>query len=98
MPKPTQTADEVFGVIDIKNPATEACVALLKQVLADAEKGNITTVGIVACGPSDFGAQIAGPDARSVNLGLDVLKAKIIAGVTQPAPARSAILRPGRRQ
>lgn len=95
MPKPTDKFEDVIGVVDITSPASQACVSLLKQILADAEKGLITTVGIVACGPSDFGAQIAGPDARSVNLGIDVLKAKIIAGVTQPAP--SAILRPGRR-
>jgi hypothetical protein len=67
------------------NEASEACVALLEQVLADAKAGSITTVGVVACGPSDFGAQIAGPDARSVNLGLDVLKQKILTAVTQPA-------------
>ena len=65
--------------------ASDACVALLEQVLADAKAGNITTVGVIACGPSDFGAQIAGPDARSVNLGLDVLKGKILSAVTQPA-------------
>lgn len=77
------------------NPASLACVALLEQVLADAKAGNITTVGIVACGPADFGANIAGPDARSVNLGLDVLKAKIVAAVTQPAVMTApTILRP----
>lgn len=67
------------------NQSSLACIELLEQVLTDAKAGNINTVGIVACGPSDFGAQIAGPDARSVALGLDVLKAKIVAAVTQPA-------------
>jgi hypothetical protein len=77
------------------NEASEACISLLEQVLADAKAGNITTVGIVACGPADFGAQIAGPDARSVNLGLDVLKSKIIAALTQPAvDMRPNIMRP----
>ena len=75
--------------------ASEACVALLEQVLADAKAGNITTVGVIACGPGDFGAQIAGPDARSVNLGLDVLKHKILSAVTQPAvDMRPNIMRP----
>lgn len=77
------------------NDSSEACVQLLEQILADAKAGNITTVGVVACGPSDFGAQIAGPDARSVNLGLDVLKQKIISAVTQPAvDMRPNIMRP----
>jgi hypothetical protein len=77
------------------NEASEACISLLEQVLSDAKAGNITTVGIVACGPADFGAQIAGPDARSVNLGLDVLKSKIIAALTQPAvDMRPNIMRP----
>jgi hypothetical protein len=77
------------------NEASEACISLLEQVLADAKAGNITTVGIVACGPADFGAQIAGPDARSVNLGLDVLKHKILSAVTQPAvDMRPNIMRP----
>jgi len=73
-----------FGTQRIKsmtetlNPSSLACIELLEQVLTDARAGSINTVGIVACGPSDFGAQIAGSDARSVALGLDVLKAKIV--------------------
>ena len=87
------TSDEAL------NPASLACIDLLMQVLADAKKGNVTSVAVVACGPSDFGANIAGPNAPAMNMGLDVLKARIISGVTQPAP-RSPILQPrpvGRR-
>ena len=81
------------------NPASLACIDLLMQVLSDAKAGNVTSVAVVACGPNDFGANMAGPNAPAMNMGLDVLKAKIIAGVTQPAP-QSPILRPrpvGRR-
>ena len=81
------------------NPASLACMDLLMQVLADAKAGNVTSVAIVACGPSDFGANMAGPNAPAMNMGLDVLKAKIVAGVTIAPPA-SPILRPrpvGRR-
>lgn len=81
------TADEAL------NPASLACIDLLMQVLTDAKAGNVTSVAIVACGPSDFGANMAGPNAAAMNMGLDVLKAKIIAGVTQSAPS-SPILRP----
>ncbi len=87
------------------NPASLACVELLNKVLEDARAGNVTSVAIVACGPSDFGANMAGPNAPAMNMGLDVLKAKIISGVTQPqytpkrsvvTPMRSPIKVPGR--
>lgn len=75
--------------------ATDACIALLEQVLSDAKAGNVTTVGIVACGPADFGAQIAGPDARSVYLGCGVLQSRIVSALTQPAvDMRPTVLRP----
>lgn len=67
------------------NESSLACIALLEQVLSDAKAGNITTVGVIACGPGDFGAQIAGPDARSVYMGCGVLQDKVIRAVTQPA-------------
>lgn len=75
------------------NPASLACIDLLMQVLADAKAGNVTSVAVVACGPNDFGANMAGPNAPAMNMGLDVLKAKIVAGVTVQAP-QSPILRP----
>jgi hypothetical protein len=81
------TADEAL------NPASLACIDLLMQVLTDAKAGNVTSVAVVACGPSDFGANMAGPNAPAMNMGLDVLKAKIIAGVTIQPPS-SPILRP----
>ena len=81
------------------NPASLACIDLLMQVLADAKAGNVTSCAIVACGPSDFGANMAGPDARSMYMGLGILQRKIEGNVTQPAP-QSSILKPrpvGRR-
>jgi hypothetical protein len=78
------------------DPASLACISLLKQVLEDARAGNVTSVAVVACGKNDFGANIAGPNAPALNMGLDVLKAKIIQNVafpTGPEP-RPSILRP----
>jgi hypothetical protein len=75
------------------NPASLACIDLLMQVLADAKAGKVTSVAIVACGPSDFGANMAGPNAMGMNMGIDVLKAKIIAAVSSPAAPQSPILR-----
>lgn len=75
----------------------QACVVLLEQVLASAKNGEISTVCIVACGPSSFGASFAGPDAARLNLGLDTAKAQILQMVSQPTPRSGAILRPGMR-
>jgi hypothetical protein len=78
------------------NPDSQACVDLLEQVLAQAKNGSVTTVGVVACGPVDFGANIAGPNAQGVYLGIGVLRAKIEAAVQQPAVMMAPnILRPG---
>lgn len=85
--------------------ASLACIELLSKVLDDAQAGRVTSVAVVACGPIDFGANMAGPNAPAMNMGLDVLKAKIISGVTQPqytpsrsvvTPMRSPIKVPGR--
>lgn len=72
------------------------CIELLEHVLRDAKAGNVNTVAIVACGPHDFGANIAGPNAQGAYMGLGVLRAKIEAAVTQPAvDMRPTILKPG---
>lgn len=71
------------------------CIELLEQVLRDAKAGNVSTVAIVACGPHDFGANIAGPNAQGAYMGLGVLRAKIEAAVTQPViDMRPTILKP----
>jgi hypothetical protein len=91
----TKLPHEINGKGEALNPATLACIELLEHVLADAKAGNVLTVGIIACGPSDFGANIAGPNAQAVYMGCGVLQAKIVAAVTQPAPdMRPTILRP----
>jgi hypothetical protein len=81
---------------EILNPASVACVALLEQVLETAKAGGVTTVAVVAAGPSDFGAQIAGPDASKIMLGLAVLQDSIVRGVTKSDPTPGPrLLRPG---
>lgn len=64
------------------SPAAQDCLILLKQVEADINAGKVDSIAIVACGPTDFGANLAGPNAVAINLGLDVLKARVIANVT----------------
>lgn len=76
------------------NPASAACVALLEQILADAKAGKVTTVGVIAVGPMDFGSAHAGPDAAKLNLGLDVLKRTVLEIVSPSTKATpSSIIR-----
>lgn len=82
----------------IVDPANAQCIALLEQVLATAQSGAITSVAIIACGPTEFGASFAGPDAAKLNLGLDTIKATILNNVTAPsAPKRQSHIIQARR-
>ena len=60
------------------------CVDKLKDVLFEAEQGNIHTVGIVACMKTGYGATIGGTNAAELNLGLDSLKRKILDTLEKP--------------
>lgn len=70
----------------------QACVELLEKTLEDAREGRITTIGIVACGPQDFGSAHAGPDAARLNMGLDVLKRTVLERVAPPQTARRPVI------
>lgn len=62
--------------------AQQDCLDKLQEVLEQAEAGNVYTVGIVVCLKSGFATTIGGTDAGSLNLGLDALKQRILARVT----------------
>lgn len=64
------------------NDAQEDCLHKLREVLKEAEKGNVYTVGIVVCMKNGFATTIGGTDAASLNLGCDALKARILQRVT----------------
>lgn len=76
-------------------PDQAECVKLLKQVLADAERGTIRSVVVVVAGPAGPGAAFAGPDVGALNLGIDAAKQTLLSTVLAPRQ-KSAILRPGR--
>jgi len=83
--------------------AERACIELLEKVLEDARNGKVNSVAVIACGPTDFGAAIAGPDAARLNLGLDYAKADIQTairgGATPEQPlGRGRLVRPGFRR
>lgn len=54
------------------------CVDKIREVLKEAEAGNVLTVGIVVCMRNGFATTIAGTDAGSLNLGCDALKQRIL--------------------
>jgi hypothetical protein len=71
----------------------QVCQALAK-VIADAKRGNVECVGVVAVSPSGQPMAFFAGEADltpSVNLGLDMLKATIMA---QILGGQSKILRP----
>lgn len=70
------------------------CLDKLREVLAQAEAGNVYTVGIIVCMSNGFATTIGGTDAGSLNLGCDALKQRILERVVddttkQPVRRRS---------
>ncbi len=62
-------------------PLTDAqrdCVDKLTEALAEAQKGNIHTVGLVLCMRKGYATTIGGTDAGNLNLGVDSLKRKLL--------------------
>ena len=66
----------------ILNEAQLACVHLLEEALSEAQRGNITSIGIICCMKGGFATVMAGMQAADLNLGCDDLKLKIHAAVT----------------
>ncbi len=60
------------------SPAQQECIKLLTDMLDGAQQGQISSLVVVACGPTDFGHAIAGSDAPRLMLGLEVAKHDII--------------------
>lgn len=78
-----------------KLPLTEgqqACVDLLRESLAEAERGNISTIGIIACMKTGYATVMAGTQAADLNMGCDSMKRKILDAVENNKP-RSNLLR-----
>ena len=80
MAKPTLIKPN--GDAAVMGQAQRECIALLEQMLADAKRGDIWSLVVVACGPNDFGSAMAGSDAPRMLLGLEVAKISIMDRVT----------------
>ena len=66
---------------NFKRPLTEdqiAVVDVLKEALAQALEGNITSVGIVVCMKTGYATEVEGRQAADLNLGCDSLKRRIL--------------------
>ena len=58
-----------------------AVVELLKEALAQALAGEISSIGIVACMKNGYATVMGGRQAADLNMGCDSLKAKILTAV-----------------
>ena len=65
-------------------PAQQDCVDILEEVLAEARKGNINTLGIIACMKKGYAHTMCGSNASDLNLGLDSLKQAVLKAVEKP--------------
>lgn len=58
------------------------CVSVLEEALAEAKRGNITTIGLVVCMKGGFATIMQGRQGADLNLGCDDLKRKVLDAVT----------------
>lgn len=65
-----------------------AVIDLLKETLAQALEGNISSIGIVVCMPKGYAHVMAGKQAADLNLGADSLKAAILSKVEMAGASR----------
>jgi hypothetical protein len=72
-----------------------ACADLLKEALAEALEGRVTSIGIIACMKDGYAAVMAGHQASALNLGCDELKRRILdaisSGNVRPVAAKPKI-------
>jgi hypothetical protein len=70
-------------------PGQAETVALLKGALAQAEQGQITTVGLIIVTPlGQIGHSMVGPRMADVNIGIDLLKTDMLAAMRRGAPPK----------
>ncbi len=68
-------------IIGLKPKLSEdqlAVIDVVKETLAQAIEGNISSIGIIACMKAGYATIIAGRQAADLNLGCDSLKMKIL--------------------
>lgn len=63
------------------NESQKAVVDLLKEALAQALEGQISSVGVIACMKTGYATVMAGTQAADLNMGCDSLKRKILDAV-----------------
>jgi hypothetical protein len=69
-----------------------ACIDLIKETLAQALEGNISSIGIVACMPGGYASVMAGSRPGDLSLGCFDLQLKI-REATQEGPKTKAVSR-----
>lgn len=83
-------------IIDLSKPKLTQdqiqIVDLLKESLAQALEGNISSIAIIACMPKGYAHVMAGRQAADLNMGCDSLKREILDAV-ETAGASSRIMK-----
>ncbi len=73
---------EVHDLSQFQIAGKAETVALLKAVLAQAEQGQITTVGFIGVGPmGQIATSLVGPRISDVFVGMDLLKSDMLAAM-----------------
>ena len=65
------------------NESQKAVVELLKESLAQALEGQITSIAVVVCMKTGYATAMAGRQAADLNMGCDTLKRKILDAVEE---------------
>jgi hypothetical protein len=73
----------ILGKVPSQSEANDACVRMLEEVLEEAKRGTINTIGIACCMKTGFATSITGNKAAELNLAVDVLKAKILKAIDE---------------
>ncbi len=79
-------------IIGVKSKLTEdqiAVVDIVRECLAQALEGNISSIGIIACMKQGYATIVAGRQAADISLGCDSLKRKILNAVESAGSAKT---------
>lgn len=76
------------------NPDQAAVIDLLKEALAQALEGNITSVGVVACMATGYAHVMAGRQAADLYMGCGSMQREILDAVSSEGARRVAVSKP----
>lgn len=82
------TGPKIIGMKPKLSQDQLAVVEIIKETLAQALEGNISSIGIIACMKGGYATVISGKQAADISLGCDSLKRKILDAVEKAGSER----------